>query len=160
VKAEDVRCVTDHLRPILGSAVDTWATVFVAIGTVGAVAYALFGDVVVVPRRRPKLDLRFDQTGTESEQLAVAGRQRPVQPAEEPRMEAVRDDRRDGERTEYDKEASSQLVEMLGDRRFFAVTETARQPALGAASRSRSAAEPGGRPGRRELLRRLGRCGP
>jgi hypothetical protein len=30
----------DHLRPILGSAVDTSATVFVAIGTVGAVAYA------------------------------------------------------------------------------------------------------------------------
>lgn len=46
---------------ILGSAVDTWATVFVAIGTVGAVAYALFRDLVVVPRRRPKLELRFDR---------------------------------------------------------------------------------------------------
>ena len=49
----------DHFRPILGSAVDTWATVFVAIGTVGAVAHALFRDLFVVPRRRPKLDLRF-----------------------------------------------------------------------------------------------------
>jgi hypothetical protein len=49
----------DHFHPILGSAVDTWATVFVAIGTVGAVAYALFRDLVVVPRRRPKLDLRL-----------------------------------------------------------------------------------------------------
>jgi hypothetical protein len=50
---------------ILGSAVDTWATVFVAIGTVGAVAYALFRDLVVVPRRRPKLELRFDRDGTD-----------------------------------------------------------------------------------------------
>ena len=40
--------VQNHLRPILGSAVDTWATVFVAIGTVGAVAYALFRDLFVV----------------------------------------------------------------------------------------------------------------
>jgi hypothetical protein len=53
------------LHPILGSAVDTWATVFVAIGTVGAVAYALFRDLFVVPRRRPSLDLRFDHTGND-----------------------------------------------------------------------------------------------
>jgi hypothetical protein len=38
-----------QLGPILGSAVDTWATVFVAVGTVGAVAYALFRDLFVVP---------------------------------------------------------------------------------------------------------------
>jgi hypothetical protein len=53
------------LQPFLGAAVDTWATVFVAIGTVGAVAYALFRDLIVVPRRRPKLDLRFDHTGND-----------------------------------------------------------------------------------------------
>jgi hypothetical protein len=58
-----------RVHPILGSAVDTWATVFVAIGTVGAVAYALFRDLVVMPRRRPTLDLRFDPTG--SDQVVV-----------------------------------------------------------------------------------------
>jgi hypothetical protein len=41
----------DDLRPILGSAVDTWATVFVAIGTVGAVAYALFRDLRGTPAK-------------------------------------------------------------------------------------------------------------
>jgi hypothetical protein len=55
----------DHLCPILGSAVDTWATVAVAVGTIGAVAYALFRDVVMTPRRRPKLELRFDTAGTD-----------------------------------------------------------------------------------------------
>jgi len=35
------------------------------IGTVGAVAYALFLDLVVVPQRRPKLELRFDHAGTD-----------------------------------------------------------------------------------------------
>jgi len=44
------------LHPILGSAVDTWATVAVAIGTIGAVVYALFRDLFVTPRRRPKLE--------------------------------------------------------------------------------------------------------
>jgi hypothetical protein len=63
----------DHLRPILGSAVDTWATVFVAIGTVGAVAYALFRDLFVVPRRRPKLDIRFDHTGNDQVVVGTAG---------------------------------------------------------------------------------------
>jgi hypothetical protein len=63
----------DHLRPILGSAVDTWATVAVAIGTVGAVLYALFRDVFVTPRRRPKLDLRFDRTGSDQVVVAAAG---------------------------------------------------------------------------------------
>jgi hypothetical protein len=52
----------EDLDLILSSTVDTWATVCVAIGTVGADAYALFRDLVVVPRRRPKLDLRFDPT--------------------------------------------------------------------------------------------------
>jgi hypothetical protein len=37
----------------------------VAIGTIGAVAYALFRDLFVTPRRRPKLDLRFDRTGND-----------------------------------------------------------------------------------------------
>ena len=44
---------------------DTWATVAVAIGTIGAVAYALFRDLVVTPRRRPKLELRFDRSGND-----------------------------------------------------------------------------------------------
>jgi hypothetical protein len=55
------------------SGVDTWATIFVAIGTVGAVAYALFRDLVVVPRRRPKLDLRFDQNGNDRVVIGTAG---------------------------------------------------------------------------------------
>ena len=54
-----------QLSPTLGSAVDTWATVAVAIGTIGAVAYALFRDLIVTPRRRPKLNLRFDPTGND-----------------------------------------------------------------------------------------------
>jgi hypothetical protein len=55
---------------MLGSAVDTWATVAVAIGTIGAVGYALFRDLVVAPRRRPRLDLRFDRVG--NDQIVVA----------------------------------------------------------------------------------------
>jgi hypothetical protein len=54
-----------QLSPTLGSAVDTWATVAVAIGTIGAVAYALFRDLIVTPRRRPRLDLRFDPAGND-----------------------------------------------------------------------------------------------
>lgn len=56
----------------LGSAVDTWATVAVAIGTLGAVAYALFRDLVVTPRRRPTLELRFDRTGNDQVILQTA----------------------------------------------------------------------------------------
>jgi hypothetical protein len=37
----------------------------VAIGTIGAVGYALFRDLVVTPRRRPKLELAFDPAGTD-----------------------------------------------------------------------------------------------
>jgi len=47
--------------------------VFVAIGTVGAVAYALFRDFFVTPQRRPKLDLRFDQTGNDQVVVGTAG---------------------------------------------------------------------------------------
>jgi hypothetical protein len=61
------------LDVILGSAVDTWATVAVAIGTVGAVVYALFRDLFVTPRRRPKLELRFDRTGTDQVVVGTAG---------------------------------------------------------------------------------------
>lgn len=50
---------------VLGSAVDTWATVAVAIGTIGTVVYALFRDVLMTPRRRPKLELRFDGCGSD-----------------------------------------------------------------------------------------------
>jgi class 3 adenylate cyclase len=64
----------DHLHPVLSSAVDTWATVFVAIGTVGAVAYALFRGLFVVPRRRPRLDVRFDRTGNDQVVVGTAGR--------------------------------------------------------------------------------------
>jgi hypothetical protein len=42
------------------------------IGTVGAVAYALFRDLFVVPRRRPKLDLRFEHAGND-QVVATAG---------------------------------------------------------------------------------------
>jgi hypothetical protein len=65
--------VSDDLGPILGAAVDTWATVFVAVGTIGAVAYALFRDLVVVPRRRPKLDLRFDKAGNDQVVVGTSG---------------------------------------------------------------------------------------
>lgn len=51
--------------PVVASGVDTWATVAVAIGTLGAVAYALFRDLLVTPRRRPSLDLRFEPAGTD-----------------------------------------------------------------------------------------------
>jgi hypothetical protein len=54
-----------QLSPTLASAVDTWATVGVAIGTIGAVAYALFRDLVVTPRHRPSLELRFDRAGND-----------------------------------------------------------------------------------------------
>ena len=54
-----------HVSLILGSGVDTWATVAVAIGTLGAVGYALFRDLVVTPRRRPRLELCFDPTGSD-----------------------------------------------------------------------------------------------
>jgi hypothetical protein len=50
---------------MLATSVDTWATVAVAIGTIGAVGYALFRDLFVMPRRRPKLDLRFDRAGND-----------------------------------------------------------------------------------------------
>jgi hypothetical protein len=43
----------------------TWATVFAAVGTVGALAYALFRDLWLADRRRPRLDLRFDGTGAD-----------------------------------------------------------------------------------------------
>jgi hypothetical protein len=59
----------DHL--VLGS-VDTWATVAVAIGTLAAVGYALFRDLIVTPRRRPKLELQFDRTGNDQ---VVVGRE-------------------------------------------------------------------------------------
>jgi hypothetical protein len=53
------------MRLILGSTVDTWATIAVAVGTLGAVLYALFRDLFVTPRRRPKLNLRFDRSGND-----------------------------------------------------------------------------------------------
>jgi hypothetical protein len=58
--------------------VDTWATVAVAIGTIGAVAYALFRDLVVTPRRRPRLELRFDRTGNDQ---VIVGTERGVDAA-------------------------------------------------------------------------------
>ena len=67
-----IGALRDHVGLILGSGVDTWATVAVAIGTLAAVAYALFRDLVVTPRRRPTLELRFDRTGTDQ---VVVGRE-------------------------------------------------------------------------------------
>jgi hypothetical protein len=69
----DIVLLRDHLHPILGSALDTWATVAVAIGTIGAVVYALFRDLFVTPRRRPRLDLRFDRIGNDQVILGTAG---------------------------------------------------------------------------------------
>ena len=63
----------DQLRSIVSSAVDTWATVAVAIGTVGTVVYALFRDAFMTPRRRPKLELRFDPTGNDHVVVGTPG---------------------------------------------------------------------------------------
>jgi hypothetical protein len=57
--------LADSVRLFVGSAVDTAATVAVAIGTLGAVAYALFRDLVVMPRRRPRLQLQFGRNGND-----------------------------------------------------------------------------------------------
>ncbi len=57
----------------MSSAVDTWATVAVAIGTVGTVVYALFRDAFVIPRRRPKLELRLDDTGSDRVVVGTPG---------------------------------------------------------------------------------------
>jgi hypothetical protein len=43
----------------------TWATVFAAVGTVGALVYVLFRDLWLANRRRPRLDLRFHGTGAD-----------------------------------------------------------------------------------------------
>lgn len=59
---------------MLVGSVDTWATIGVAVGTIATVVYALFRDVVVVPRRRPKLDLRLDERGNDDVRLRVGNR--------------------------------------------------------------------------------------
>ncbi|HKC21728.1 MAG TPA: hypothetical protein VKB64_04355 [Gaiellaceae bacterium] len=43
-----------------------------AIGTLATVVYALFRDVVLLPRRRAKLELRFDRTGTDQVIIGTA----------------------------------------------------------------------------------------
>jgi hypothetical protein len=45
----------------------------VAVGTVGAVVYALFRDLIVTPRRRPQLDLRFDRSGNDQVVVGTPG---------------------------------------------------------------------------------------
>ncbi len=62
-----------QLDPVLGSAVDTWATVAVAIGMIGTVVYALFRDYFVTARRRPRLDLRFDRAGNDQVVIGTEG---------------------------------------------------------------------------------------
>jgi hypothetical protein len=59
---------------MLGSTVDTWATVGVAVGTIATVVYALFRDVFVVPRRRPRLELHLDDDGGDHARLHVENR--------------------------------------------------------------------------------------
>jgi hypothetical protein len=49
----------------------------VAIGTVGAVVYALFRDLFVTRRRPPRLDLRFDHAGNDQ---VVVGTAEPSTP--------------------------------------------------------------------------------
>jgi hypothetical protein len=45
----------------------------VAIGTIGTVVYALFRDVFMTPRRRPKLELRFDGLGHDQVVVGTVG---------------------------------------------------------------------------------------
>jgi len=45
----------------------------VAIGTIGTVVYALFRDVFMTPRRRPKLDLRFEGSGPDQVVVGTPG---------------------------------------------------------------------------------------
>jgi hypothetical protein len=88
VRSEGV--LPPHLEAILGSAVDAWATIFVAIGTVGAVAYALFRDLVIEPGRRPELDLCFDDTGDDLVVIATAGESMQSMSGSEPRTDRER----------------------------------------------------------------------
>jgi hypothetical protein len=55
------------------SALRTGATVAAAVGTVGAVLYALFRDLILANRRRPRLDLRFDAHGTDQVVVGTVG---------------------------------------------------------------------------------------
>ena len=73
----------------------------------------------------------------ECDQAPMAGRQWLLEPSEEARMEGVGDDGRDGKRPDHDEEPSPQLVQMLCERRLFAVGKAARQPAHREASRTR-----------------------
>ena len=59
---------------MLGSSIDTWATVGVAVGTISTVVYALFRDAFVVPRRRPRLDLHLDDHVGDHARLHVENR--------------------------------------------------------------------------------------
>src|SRR5262249_44302674 len=51
-----------------------WATVGVAIGTLATVVYALFRDVIVLPRRRPRLELRLDDRVDDELRLSLSNR--------------------------------------------------------------------------------------
>jgi hypothetical protein len=53
--------------------VRTGATVAAAIGTVGAVLYALYRDLILANRRRPRLDLLFDPTGPDAVVVGTLG---------------------------------------------------------------------------------------
>ena len=100
--------IEENAAVIVGSAVDTWATVFVAIGTVGAVAYALFRDLFVEPRRRPKLELRFERTGNDQVVVGTAGGRE----AAYVRLRVVNDKRKD---TADDVVVVATEVRRLGD---------------------------------------------
>jgi hypothetical protein len=67
-----IAVLPDHPNLIVASAVDTWATVAVAIGTIGTVVYALFRDLFVTVRRRPKLELLFDRSGNDQVVVGTA----------------------------------------------------------------------------------------
>lgn len=54
-------------------AVRTGATVFAAVGTVGAVVLALYRDFIRAKRRRPSVDLRFDASGGDQVIVRTAG---------------------------------------------------------------------------------------
>ena len=62
----------DHLHEILGSAVDTGRRSLSPSARSGRSPNALFRDLFVVPRRRPKLDLRFEHAGNDQVVVATA----------------------------------------------------------------------------------------
>lgn len=56
-----------------GEALRTGATVVAAIGTLSAVTYALYRDLILANKRRPRLDLRFSAAGADQVIVPTVG---------------------------------------------------------------------------------------